>query len=77
MVNHLLEYDFWSDVQLQSILQDLDRVPLAENAPIFNENPPIVGKPQDSGTRRTLCGVARPALMEKGREFESAFGARP
>ena len=23
------------------------------------------------------CGVARQALMEKGREFESAFGARP
>ena len=24
-----------------------------------------------------VCGVARQALMEKGREFESAFGARP
>ena len=24
-----------------------------------------------------LCGVAQQALMEKGREFESAFGARP
>ena len=23
------------------------------------------------------CGVARQALMEKGREFESAFGATP
>ena len=35
---------------------DLDRVPLSEKAPIFNENPPIVGRPQDSGTRRTLYG---------------------
>ena len=41
---------------LQSLLDDLDRVPLSEKAPIFNENPPIVGRPQDSGTRRTLYG---------------------
>ena len=50
VVNHLLEHDFLSDVQLQSLLDDLDRVPLSEKAPIFNENPPIVG------TRRTLYG---------------------
>ena len=56
MVNHLLEHDFLSDVQLQSLLDDLDRVPLPEKAPIFNENPPIVGRPQDSGTHRTLYG---------------------
>ena len=56
MVNHLLEHDFLSDIQLQSLLDDLDRVPLSEKAPIFNENPPIVGRPQDSGTRRTLYG---------------------
>ena len=56
VVNHLLEHDFLSDVQLQSLLDDLDRVPLSEKAPIFNENPPIVGRPQDSGTRRTLYG---------------------
>ena len=31
-------------------------MPLSEKAPIFNENPPIVGRPQDSGTRRTLYG---------------------
>ena len=37
-------------------MDDLDRVPLSEKAPIFNENPPIVGRPQDSGTRRTLYG---------------------
>ena len=54
MVNHLLEHDLLSDVQLQRLLDDLDRVPLSEKAPIFNENPPIVGRPQDSGTRRTL-----------------------
>ena len=56
VVNHLLEHDFLSDIQLQSLLDDLDRVPLSEKAPIFNENPPIVGRPQDSGTRRTLYG---------------------
>ena len=56
VVNHLLEHDFLSDVQLQSLLDDLDRVPLSEKAPIFNENPPIVGRPQDSGTRRALYG---------------------
>ena len=56
VVNHLLEHDFLSDVQLQSLLDDLDRVPLSQKAPIFNENPPIVGRPQDSGTRRTLYG---------------------
>ena len=56
VVDHLLEHDFLSDTQLQSLLEDLDRVPLSEKAPIFNENPPIVGRPQDSGTRRTLYG---------------------
>ena len=56
VVNHLLEHDFLSDVQLQSPLDDLDKVPLLQKAPIFNENPPIVGRPQDSGTRRTLYG---------------------
>ena len=54
VVNHLLEHDFLSDIQLQSLLDDLDRVPLSEKAPIFNENPPIVGRPQDSGTRRIV-----------------------
>ena len=29
---------------------------LSEKTPIFNENPPIVGRPQDSGTGRTLYG---------------------
>ena len=55
-INRFLEHNFLSDVQLQSLLDDLDRVPLFEEAPIFNENPPIVGRPQDSGTRRTLYG---------------------
>ena len=36
VVNHLLEHDFLSDIQLQSLLDDLDRVPLSEKAPIFN-----------------------------------------
>ena len=57
VVNHLLEHDFLSEVQLQSLLDALDRVPLSEKAPAFNENPPIVGRPQDSGTRRTLYGT--------------------
>ena len=56
VVNHLLEHDFLSDVQLQILLDHLDRVPLSEKAPIFNENPPTVSGPQDSGTRRTLYG---------------------
>ena len=43
-------------MQVQSPLDDLDRVPFSEKAPIFNENPRIVGRPQDSGTRRTLYG---------------------
>ena len=56
VVNHLLEHDLLSDVRLQSLLDDLDRVPLTEKAPIFNENPPIVGGPQDCATHRTLYG---------------------
>ena len=56
MVNQRLQHDFLSDVQLQNLLDDMDRVPLSENAPFFNENTPIVGRPQDSGTRHTLHG---------------------
>ena len=56
VVNHLLEHDFLSDVQLESLLDDLERVPVSEKAAIFNENPPIVGRPQDSGTRRIIYG---------------------
>ena len=40
VVNQLLEQDLLSDIQLQSLLDDLDRVPLSEKAPIFNESPP-------------------------------------
>ena len=46
VVNHLLQHDFLSHVQLESLLEDLGRVPLLEKAPVFNENPPIVGRPQ-------------------------------
>ena len=56
VVNNLLQHDFLSDVQLDSLLDDLERVPLSKKAAIFNENPPIVGRPQDSGTRRTVYG---------------------
>ena len=31
-VNHLLEHDFLSDVQLESFVDDLERVPLLEKA---------------------------------------------
>ena len=65
VVNHLLEHDFVTDIELQSLLEDLDRVPLSEKAPIFNENPPIVRRPQDSGTRRTLYGNYRGANHHK------------
>ena len=54
VVNHLIEHHFLSAVQLDSLLEDLDRVPLSERAPMFNENPPIVGRPQDFGTRRRV-----------------------
>ena len=53
VANHLMEHDFLSAVRRDSLLEDKDTVPLSEKAPIFNENPPIVGRPQDSGTRRT------------------------
>ena len=56
VVNHLIEHDFFNAVQLDSLLADLDRVPLSEKAPIVNENPPIVGTPQNSRTRRTVYG---------------------
>ena len=56
VVNHLLEHDFLSDVQLERLLDDVERAPLSEKAAIFNENPPIVGRPQDSGTRCTVYG---------------------
>ena len=46
VVNHLMEHDLLSAVQADSLLEDLDRVPLLEKAPIFNENPPIVGRPR-------------------------------
>ena len=56
LINHLLHYNFLSEVQLQSLLDDLDSVPLSEKAPIFNETALIVGRPEDSWTRRTLYG---------------------
>ena len=56
VVNYLLQHDFLSDVQLESLLDDLDRVPLSEKAAIFKENPPFVDRRQDSGTRRTVYG---------------------
>ena len=39
VVNHVLEHDFLSGVQLDSLLADLDRVPVTEKTPMFNENP--------------------------------------
>ena len=56
VVKHLLRRTFLSEVQLESLLDDLVRVPLSEKQTIFNENPPIVGTPQDSGTRRRVYG---------------------
>ena len=48
VVNHLLEQDFLSDIQLQSLLDDLDRVPLSEKAPIFNITPAITRLSRDN-----------------------------
>ena len=56
VLNHLLEHDFLTDVQLESVLDDLERVPLSPKAPVFNENPPIAGRPQDPGTSCTVYG---------------------
>ena len=56
MVNRLLEHDFLSHVQLESPFKYLGRVPLTEKAPVFNKNPTIVGRPQNSGARCTVCG---------------------
>ena len=56
VANHLLEHDLLSEVQLESFLDDLERVPLSQKAAIFNEHPPIVGRSQDSRTRRTVYG---------------------
>ena len=39
VVNHLLEHDFLSDVQLQSLLDDLERVPLLEKARMVQLHP--------------------------------------
>ena len=46
VVNHLLEHDFLSHLQLDSPLEDPGRVPLREKAVIFNENPYHCGKAQ-------------------------------
>ena len=55
-VNHLLEHNFLSHVQLESLLEDFGKVLLTEKAAIFNENPPIVGRPKHSGARCTVYG---------------------
>ena len=57
VVTHLREHDFLSDMQLQSLLDELERVPLSDKVAIFNENTPIVGRPEDSGTRRSFYGT--------------------
>ena len=56
VVNQLIVHDFLSAVQLDSLLQDLGGLPLSEKAPIFNEKPHIVGRPQVSRTRHTVYG---------------------
>ena len=45
-VKNLLEHYFLSHVQLESLLEDFGKVPLIEKAAIFNENPPILGRPK-------------------------------
>ena len=56
VVNHLLEHDILSQVEPELLLEDLDRVPFIEKASIFTENPPVVGRPKDSGACRTVYG---------------------
>ena len=57
LVNHLLEHHSLSGVQLGSLSEDLDRLPLTRKEFISNGNPPIVGTAKDSATRRTLYGT--------------------
>ena len=65
VVNHLLEHDFLRLVQLESLLEDLEMVPLSEKASIFNENPLIVGRPQDFGAlRHILLQLWRPQTTQ-------------
>ena len=56
VVSHLLEHDFLSDVHLQSLLDDFDRMPLSEKAPIFNVKPRIIGRPGMQHSR-AWCGT--------------------
>ena len=53
VVNHLLEHDFLSDIQLQSLLDDLDRVPLSEVSqrrhPFSMRTPPLSAGPKILG----------------------------
>ena len=49
VVNHLLEHDFLSDIQLQSLLDDLDRVPLSKNPPFSMRTPPLSAGPKILG----------------------------
>ena len=62
VVNHFLEHDSLSHVQLWGLLEDLGRVPLSEKAPIFNENPPLSADPKIRGPAAqstTSMGAAR------------------
>ena len=51
VVNHLLEHDYVCEVELDSLLEDIERVPITGNAPTFNAGPPVVGSPKDGGAR--------------------------
>ena len=57
VVNHLLKHFFLSQVELKSLLEDLERVPLTKKAHIFNENPPVLGRPKDSRARYTVLAT--------------------
>ena len=43
LVVNLHHPDFLSDTELQSLLEDLNMVPIADKVPIFNEDPLVVG----------------------------------
>ena len=46
VVNHLLEHDFLSQVEVGSLLEVTGRVSLTKKAPIFNEKTPRCGQAQ-------------------------------
>ena len=68
VVNHLLEHDFLSDVQLQSLLDDLDRVPLSGDG----KGMQAMG---GAGSKCWLCKDPNGIVEQRGVESTSRWGS--